>query len=120
MYILKKDKQQMKVPKVVEPTNKKRIYKTLGTSVIYTPIIPPFLNITWHVKQFFLEKATIIFKANVAEKNCNYFCTLYFLHALLIYGMFLPECWFFHFLTTNFYGINYPIDRILGQQSTIL
>ena len=36
-----------KVPKVVEPTNKKTYYKTLGTSVINSPLPPPSLeNIT--------------------------------------------------------------------------
>ena len=32
----------IKVPKVVEPTNRKRYYKTLGTSVINIQMSPPF------------------------------------------------------------------------------
>ena len=30
-----------KVPKIVKPTNKKHVYKTLDTSVIYRPMSPP-------------------------------------------------------------------------------
>ncbi len=33
----------MKVPKVVEPTNKKRYYKFFGTCVINSPMSPPSL-----------------------------------------------------------------------------
>ena len=34
----------IKLPKVVGPTNKKRCYKTLGTSVINSPMSPPSLE----------------------------------------------------------------------------
>ena len=38
---------KMQVPKVVKPKNKKMIYKTLGTSVISSPLSPPSLKIVY-------------------------------------------------------------------------
>ena len=35
----------IKVPNVVKPKNKKRYYKTLGTSVINSPLSPPLPGI---------------------------------------------------------------------------
>ena len=34
-----------KIPKIVKPTNKKRHHKSLGTSVINSPMFPPSLAI---------------------------------------------------------------------------
>ena len=44
-------KNQLKVPKVVEPTNKKSFYKTLGTNIINSPKI--FLPEAVHMIIFF-------------------------------------------------------------------
>ena len=36
--------EKIKVPKVLKPMNKKALFKTLGTSVISSPMFPPSLS----------------------------------------------------------------------------
>ena len=56
---------QSKSPKVVKPTNKKRYYKTLWTSVINNPMSPPSLYINSVIHKYSIKKVWDVFLGTI-------------------------------------------------------